>query len=118
MYGLATMQHRKSALSWLVFVVAALAVAGHLCGADDLPVVTGAAPSENHADADGDAHETLHAASCYAVAPAPSASLSAPGVCTPPVAVYTGIAVVARAIHAPAPYASPPLFLLHAALLI
>lgn len=108
----------KSALSWLVFVVAALAVAGHLCVADDLPVVTGAAPSEGHADADGDAHETLHAASCYAVAPQFSAPLPAPGLCPPRVAVYTSVAVVARAIHAPAPYASPPLFLLHAALLI
>jgi len=67
------MRQRRSVLSWLLFVVAALAVAGHLC-ADELPVVTGAAPSENQADADGDAHETLHAASCYAVAPAPSAS--------------------------------------------
>jgi hypothetical protein len=101
-----------------LLIVAIIAVLGHICV---LPVHAHAVPVEGHGSHDDDSSEnSVHTASCDALKSAsatPSilpAATSTPLVVVEPVLLKRAFDVASSRAHAD----SPPLFLLHAALLI
>ncbi len=97
--------------SGIVLALMALALVGHVCVAD-WPTTARETSAEEHE------HETLHAASCEAVASQPGSPLATPAACSVRVAVVTRESAGATAEAAPEPYPRPPRYVLHAALLI
>jgi hypothetical protein len=104
--------------SWLLIGVAVFVVLGHVCA---LPVHAHAGAvtthAEDHSEPGGDG--AVHGGSCEALRA--SFSFDAPALVPPgfiPLVTNDSGATLARATLSPAPTRSPPLFLLHAALLI
>ena len=115
--SLCVVSHRRLS-SWLLIGVAVFVVLGHVCA---LPVHVHAGAvtthAEDHPEHGGD--EAAHGGSCEALRASTNSDA--------PALIPTGFVLhvisspetrLAHATQAPAPASSPPLFLLHAALLI
>jgi len=111
------MRRRTHLLSIGLLVLLAFTLIGHICAlphGDD----HAASPPEN-AGHHHDGGDSLHVASCEGVRPVSPSSPCAPQVAVS-IMAYVAPAPIARASlsRRPRPTSSPPLFLLHASLLI
>jgi hypothetical protein len=111
------MRRGRHLLSVGLLALLAFTLIGHICALPHGDDHAGA-PQENAAH-DHDGGDALHVASCAGVRPAPSPSPWAPQA-SAPIKVEVVTAPTARVFLArrPQPSSSPPLFLLHASLLI
>lgn len=102
-----------------LLIVAIIAVLGHICV---LPVHAHAVPVEGHGSHDDDSSgNSVHTASCDALKSASATPTILPVATTMPLVVVEPLSLKGRAFDvapARANADSPPLFLLHAALLI
>jgi hypothetical protein len=102
-----------------LLIIAITAVLGHICV---LPVHAHAVPVEGHGSHDDDSSEnSVHTASCDALKSASATPTILPVAMSTPLVVVEPLSLKRRAFDAAPGRAdadSPPLFLLHAALLI
>jgi hypothetical protein len=100
---------------WVLLLASMLVLFGHVCA---LPLADAGGASA-HGGLPGDEHGAIHAASCDAVL-AQSAGCPALPALTAPTKAAAPLAVIPAPLpdRPIAPVSSPPLFLLHAALLI
>jgi hypothetical protein len=103
----------------ILSIIAIIAVLGHICV---LPVHAHAVPVEGHGSHDDDSSEnSVHTASCDALKSASATPTILPVATSTPLVVVEPLSPKRRAFDAAPRRAladSPPLFLLHAALLI
>lgn len=107
----------RTAGALVILVIAVIAVLGHICM---LPVHAHAVPVEGHGSHDEDsAGHSVHTASCDAIKTTPSAAALIPGLAATSLPVVTATSCPLQSAPHPVVRAkSPPLFLLHTALLI
>ncbi len=108
---------RPPPLMWTLLLTAALMIVGHVCVLPEHAEPL--AGSHHETDAPGDADHAFHAASCEAILSAPAArvpTVAMVRVLAPPIVVRPKASC--QPARAAAPSESPPLFVLHRALLI
>jgi hypothetical protein len=113
-------------VSWFLIVVLTVTAVGHLCVLPFHDHATAEAAQSEREAHDPDStpvtpdHDAFHAASCDAVTTSGSRVAAATAVTLTPIATdpRAVIAVVPRPAYVTPRYASPPLFVLHASLLI
>jgi hypothetical protein len=103
--------------TWALVAIAIVMLLGHICA---LPFHAHAGVFTAHHDHEsappGD--DSVHTASCEAVETSPSIDIPNAVEAAPQLATGSAVPQPAVAVAVPTPAASPPLFLLHAALLI